>query len=332
MRILVASHIDLAAIEALRADHDVVLAYDASTEALRAAIHDRDLLIFRSGVQITAEVMESAPDLKYLVRAGSGLDNLDVDYVRRRGLELVRIAGPSAQAVAEMSFTFMLAFSRRLFEADHSMREGRWAKHELHGFLLAGKVLGVVGLGNIGTRVAELGVALGMEVIGCVERPSRERVAGFAQKGIRLTDLGETVSMADYVSVHVPLKGSTRHLIDAAVLARMKPGSFLINLGRGGVVDEQALYEALTGGCTLQGAALDVHEEEGEGRTSPLTGLPNVILTPHIGANVVDTQRQIGQRILEVVDAYTTITDIEARAEGRSVELAPVRAGYGGSR
>jgi phosphoglycerate dehydrogenase-like enzyme len=257
---------------------------------------------------------------------------LDVDYVRRRGLELVRIAGPSAQAVAEMSFTFMFAFSRCLLMADHSMREGRWAKREIHGSLLAGKVLGVVGLGNTGTRVAELGVALGMEVIGCVERPSAERAAGFAQKGIRLTDLEETVSIADYVSAHVPLKGSTRHLIDAAVLARMKPGSFLINLGRGGVVDEQALYEALTGGRTLRGAALDVHEQEGEGRTSPLAGLPNVILTPHIGANVVDTQRQIGQRILEVIDSYTKIAEVEVGANGTSAELASAHAGYGVAR
>jgi D-3-phosphoglycerate dehydrogenase len=295
MRILVASPIDPAAIEALRADHDVVLAYDASTEELQAAIQDRDLLIFRSGVQITAEVMESAPDLKYLVRAGSGLDNLDVEYARRRGLQLTRIPTPSAQAVAEMTFAFMLAMSRRLFEADLTMRGGRWAKYELYGTLLAGKVLGIVGAGNTGSRVGELGAMWGMEVLGCVEHPGPE---------IRLTGFDEAISASHYVSVHVPLKESTRHMIDAGVLARMKPGSYLINLGRGGVVDEQALAEALRRDDGLAGAALDVHEVEEEGHLSPLAGLSNVILTPHIGATVVDTQREIGRRVREIVDLY----------------------------
>jgi phosphoglycerate dehydrogenase-like enzyme len=307
MRILIASPIDPGAISELREHHDVVCTFDAATDELQAAIQDRDLLIFRSGVSITADVMECAPDLKFLIRAGSGLDNVDVEYVRQRGLELVRIPTPSAQAVAEMSFAFMLAASRRLFEADRSMRESRWAKYELYGRLLSGKVLGIVGAGNTGSRVGELGAMLGMEVLGCVEHPSPERVAALAEKGIRLTDCDEVISKADYVSVHVPVKESTWHMFDAGVLARMKPGSFLVNLGRGGVVDEEALVEALTRGDTLSGAALDVHEVEAEGHLSPLVALPNVILTPHIGATVVDTQREIGRRVREYVERFVTI-------------------------
>lgn len=301
MRILVASPIDPSAVEKMRLQHDVICQYDAPTEVLKELIRDRDLLIFRSGVQITAEVMESAPDLKYLVRAGSGLDNLDVEYVRRQGLRLTRIPTPSAQAVAEMAFALMLAMSRRLLEADRSMREGRWAKYELYGTLLSGKVLGIVGAGNTGSRLGEVGASWGMEVIGCVEHPSPERANALADKGIRLTDFDEVVSLADYVSVHVPFKASTHYLFNADVLSRMKPGSYLVNLGRGGVVDEQALYNALTTGDTLHGAALDVHEVEHEGNRSPLADLPNVILTPHIGATVVDTQREIGRRICEIV-------------------------------
>jgi phosphoglycerate dehydrogenase-like enzyme len=304
VRILVASPIDPDTIEKLREQHHIVCAFDATTDALRTLIQDRELLIFRSGVNITAEVMECAPDLKLLIRAGSGIDNLDVGYVRRRSLELVRIPGPSAQAVAEMSFALMLSLSRRLFEADRSMRQGRWAKHELAGSLMAGKVLGIVGVGNTGTRVGEVGVAWGMEVIGCDKNASPARTAKLGERGIRLTDFDEIISTADYVSVHVPLTDSTRNLINAGVLSRMKPGSFLINLGRGGVVDEQALGKALTEGGTLRGAALDVHEEEQEGKISSLAGLSNVILTPHIGATVVDTQRQIGRRINEVVDSF----------------------------
>jgi D-3-phosphoglycerate dehydrogenase len=304
MRVLVASPIDPGAIEEMRRQHDIICEYDASTEVLKERIRDREILIFRSGVQITAEVMESSPELKDLIRAGSGLDNLDVDYVRRRGLQLKRIPTPSAQAVAEMAFTFMLAMSRRLFEADLSMRDGRWAKYELYGTLLSGKVLGIVGAGNTGSRVGEVGAMWGMEVLGCVENPSPERAAKLAEMGIRLTDFDEVVTSSDYVSVHVPVKDSTRHMIDAGVLARMKPGSYLINLGRGGVVDEDALAEALNRGDTICGAALDVHEVEAEGHLSPLAGLSNVILTPHIGATVVDTQREIGRRVREIVELY----------------------------
>jgi phosphoglycerate dehydrogenase-like enzyme len=304
MRILIASPIEPGTISRLREQHDVVCAFDATTDVLQSLIQDRDFLIFRSGVSITAQVMECAPDLRLLIRAGSGLDNVDVEYVRRRGLELVRIPTPSAQAVAEMAFALMLAMSRRLFEADRSMREGRWAKYELYGSLLAGKVLGIVGAGNTGSRVGEVGATWGMEVLGCVEHPSPERGAALAARGIRLTDFDEVISTSDYVSVHVPVKESTQGMFDAGVLARMKPGSYLINLGRGGVIDEQALGEALTQGDTLGGAALDVHEVEVEGYLSPLAGLPNVILTPHIGATVLDTQREIGRRVREIVDQY----------------------------
>ena len=304
MRILVASPIEQGTIEELRKQHDTICEYDATTDALKELIQTRDILIFRSGVSITAEVMECAPNLNLLIRAGSGIDNLDLEYVRQRGLRLERVPGPSAQAVAEMAFAFMLAWSRRLFEADRSMREGRWAKYELPGRLLAGKVLGIVGAGNTGSRVGQVGAAWGMEVIGCVEHPSPVRAARFSEIGIRLTGFDEVISTADYVSVHVPIKDSTHYLFNAGVFSRMKPGSFLINLGRGGVVDEHALYDVLTAGDTLAGAALDVHEVEHEGERSPLADLPNVILTPHIGATVVDTQREIGRRIYEIVDAY----------------------------
>jgi len=330
MKILIASPIDTDAILELRKKHNVIIYYDAAEEDLKSLIQDRDLLIFRSGVNISADVLSSAPELKLLIRAGSGLDNVDLEYVKQRGLDLVRIPSPSAQAVAEMSFAFMLALSRRLFEADLSMRKGRWAKYELPGTLLAEKVLGIVGLGNTGTRVAEFGVAVGMEVIGCVENPSPERAAEFAKKGIRLTDLDEVVSISDYVSIHVPLKDTTYHLIDASVIARMKPGAVLLNLGRGGVIDEHALHNALDGGGPLGGAALDVHEVEKEDNFSPLVNCTNVILTPHIGATVVDTQRQIGRRLLAVVDAYTGKNGIEVLEEKGVVDLVNFTRNYGG--
>lgn len=304
MKILIASSIDSEAIEKLQKQHHVVCAFNATKDVLQALIRDCEVLIFRSGVSITAEVMECAPDLKLLIRAGSGIDNLDVEYARQCGLKLVRIPEPGAQAVAEMSFALMLALSRNLLEADRSMRQGRWAKHELAGYLLTGKVLGIIGTGNIGSRVGQMGAAWGMEVIGYDKYLSPTLAAKVAEKGIRLTDFDEVISTADFVSIHVPLNDSTRNMINADVLSRIKPGAFLINLARGGVVDEKALYKALIEGGRLRGAALDVHEEEGEGKISPLVELPNVILTPHIGAMTVDSQREIGRRINEIVSSF----------------------------
>jgi D-3-phosphoglycerate dehydrogenase len=303
MKILIASKIDPTSIEKLEENHEVVCAFGADQEVLKSLIKDRDILIFRSGVKISAEVMATAPDLKLLIRAGSGVDNLDMDYVNQRGLRLVRVPGPGAKAVAEMTFALMLALARNLLEADRLTRQGRWAKNELYGYLLTGKVLGVLGAGNIGSVVAHLGAIWGMKVLACVEHPSSDRADQFERAGIHLTTCEELLSQADFVSVHVPLKESNRNLINEEMLTYMKPGAFLINIARGGIVDEAALYRALVEG-RLSGAALDVHQAEGEGKISPLAELKNVILTPHIGANTVDSQREIGEIILETVESF----------------------------
>ncbi len=323
MKIMIASSIDKDAIEVLKEHHEVVCAFrDVTEEMLRTLIRDCEVLVFRSGVEISAQLMECAPDLKLLVRAGSGLDNLDFDYVQQRGLKLVRIPQPGARAVMEMAFAFMLALSRRLLEADRSMRESRWAKHELDGHLLLGKTLGIVGVGNIGSCLADMGIAWGMNVIGCVEHSSPERVQMFHEKGVQIVEFDQVLTEADYLSVNVPLKESTRTLIGSAEFARMKPGSYLINLARGGVIDEKALYEALTERGQLRGAALDVHEQEWEGRVSPLARLPNVILTPHIGAMAVDTQREIGRRVVEAVSSFPADTSYKT-ISGYGVQAFP---------
>lgn len=303
MKILIASSIYPDAIEQLKEHHDVICAFNAKDEELKSLIVDREVLIFRSGVQITAEVMARAPDLQLILRAGSGVDNIDLDYVRQRGLRLIRIPEPGAKAVAEMSFAFMLALARNLLEADRLTRQGKWAKHELTGHLLTGKVLGIIGAGNIGTRVGRLGVAWGMEAIGCVEPATPEEEARLRENGIRMVTCEEVLKTADFVTIHVPLADSTRNMIDAEALSLMKPGAYLINLARGGVVDELALREALLEG-RLAGAALDVHKAEGEGKISPLADLPNVILTPHIGAGTIDSQREIGEMIIRYINEY----------------------------
>jgi D-3-phosphoglycerate dehydrogenase / 2-oxoglutarate reductase len=301
MKILIASPIDESAVTRLAADHEVRRA--DGDAGLAQHIHDCEVLIFRSGVSITAGMLREAERLRLIVRAGSGTDNIDLRAVHRRGIVFERIPEPGAKAVAEMSFALMLALARNLLVADRSWRGGRWAKHELSGVGLSGKVLGVYGAGSIGAKVGALGAAWGMEVLGCVEHPSPIPLGRLAALGIDLVDGDEVLARADFLSIHVPLTSRTRNLIDRAALARMKSGGYLVNLARGGVVDEQALREALTSGH-LRGAALDVHEREGEGHISPLADLPNVILTPHIGASTIDAQEEIGQRVVDVIDKF----------------------------
>lgn len=318
MKILIASSIFPDAIEKLRRQHDVIYEPGVSEAALQTLIVDREVLVFRSGVQITADVMASAPNLQLILRAGSGVDNIDLDYVHDRGLRFIRIPGPGGKAVAELSFALMLMLARNLLWADQQWRQGHWVKKQATGHLLTGKVLGIIGTGNIGTRTGTLGVAWGMDVIGCVENPSPQVRAGLKDKGIRLVDCHEVLSRADFVSIHVPLQESTRNMIDSEAIALMKPGAYLINMSRGGVVDEKALYDTLVSG-NLAGAALDVHQHEGEGQISPLTSLDNVILTPHIGANTIDSQREIGTVVVAAVNEISRQPISEVGVNGQKI-------------
>lgn len=304
MNILLASQISAEAVQALGARHDVVQGVGAGEGALKELIRDRQALVFRSGVNITSELMACAPDLRLLIRAGSGLDNIDLEYLQNHGLELVRIPEPGARAVAELAFGMMLALSRQILPADRLLRGGKWAKHQLTGHLLLNKQLGIVGLGNIGSLLGKMGLAWGMRVLGCVEHPSPERAAGFKTQGIQLTDFQTVLENADYLCLCVPLKGSTSKLIGPDELAMMKPDSFLLNVARGGIVDEVALSEVLSRG-DLAGAALDVHQTEGDNQISPLADCPNAILTPHIGAMTIDSQQEIGRRIVGIIDNFS---------------------------
>ena len=308
MKILIASSIDTETIDHLKKTHEVVCAFNASENELMSHIKGCDTIIFRSGVSLNSTVLAAAPKLQLLIRAGSGLDNLDLEYIAKHRLTLFRIPEPACCAVAEMALGLMLALARNLKQADSLLCRGRWAKHELTGHLLNGKVLGIVGLGQIGTRTAQLGAAVNMRPIGCVANASRQRAHEFYEKGIQLADFEEVISWADFLCLHVPLNITTHDMINSTVLSRLKPGAFLINLARGGVVNEDALYDALTKRNGLGGAGLDVHNQEGEGKISRLANLPNVILTPHIGSMTIDTQKQIGARIVEYIEAFETGT------------------------
>ena len=318
MRILIASQIAPAALATLQERHDVRLAVGATEPDLAAAAADREAIVFRSGVSLGPAVL-AAPDLRLLVRAGSGLDNLDVATVRARSIELIRIPGPGAQAVAELTFGLFLALARGLVYADRNLRVAHWVKSEMIGYNLRDKHLGIVGVGSIGSTVARLGQAWGMHPIGSVEHPSPERAEALAAKGIELVPTDRVLAESDFISLHVPLNDVTRGMIGRAELALVKPGAFLVNIARGGVVDEAALYDALEPRGHIRGAALDVHVAEGEGKRSPLADLPNVVLTPHIGAQTIDAQQEIGREVVAIFDRIDP-----ARKEGDDALDSPV--------
>jgi phosphoglycerate dehydrogenase-like enzyme len=304
MKLLLASAIDPHAIAVLEQRYDVRHALKAEPAGLMDAISDREAVVMRSGVHLTSDVLAVAGALRLLVRAGSGLDNIDLDYARGHGIRVVRIPGMSAPPVAEFTFALLLALARKVTVADRLLREGHWPKPQLGGTLLHGKTLGIIGAGNIGGLVGQMGAAWGMRVLGSVDEPNGSVMQNLLGRGITLADNPRILAESDFVCLHVPLDETTRYLIGRRELSRMKPGSMLINMSRGGVVDETALYEALTTGGNVVGAALDVHEAEGEGTISPFAELDNVVLTPHIGAMAVDSQRLIGERVVEVLDAY----------------------------
>lgn len=304
MKILIASSIHPEAIGSLEREHEIVLSFNASEQQLVSAVPQCDVVVFRSGVRLTDTVIRQARPGTLLLRAGSGLDNVDVGSAARNSVRVVRVPGSSAQPVAEFTFALLLSLARNVTLADRLLRDRRWPKPELGGPLLSGKTLAVVGAGNIGSRVGQMAAAWGMRVLGCVATPDAAVERALRAKGIELTHFDRAVEEADFLCLHVPLTEATRHMVDGRVLARMKRGSFLVNVARGGVVDEAALRLALLQGDRVRGAALDVHELEGEGTTSPLADLPNVVLTPHIGAMASDSQRLIGHRVTELVAAH----------------------------
>jgi len=284
------------ALDLLRREHKVSVRTLLEQRDVPAAVADAEVAVVRSGVRITADAVRAAPSLRVIVRAGSGTDNIDLDACRAAGVSVYTIPGISAGAVAELALGLMLAVRRRIALGDRQIRAGVWNKSALAGPELDGARLGLVGLGAIGSRIATLGQAFGMTVTASVLHPGPERAAQCAERGIDLRDLGELLAEADVLCLALPLTPDTRGLISTAEFDRMKPGAFLVNVARGGVVDESALYAALTTGH-LAGAGLDVHAVEGG--VHALADLDNVVLTPHIGATTDTAQQRVGEALVE---------------------------------
>jgi D-3-phosphoglycerate dehydrogenase len=246
-------------------------------------------------------MIEKAKNCKIIARVGVGLDNIDVDAAKAKNIRVLNAVEGAMNAVAEQVLGLMLSLAREIPRADREIRNGKWLKKELMGTELKGKYLGIVGLGNIGKRLGRLARALNMNIIGFDVIPIDEEFS--KEVGLMKTDLDTLLQSSDYVSLHVPLLDSTYHLINEKKLSFMKKTAFIINTSRGGVVDEEALYDALKNG-NLGGAALDVFEKE-PATGNKLATLPNVILTPHIGAQTKESQslaaNVIAEKIIQVL-------------------------------
>ncbi|MBM7814461.1 hydroxyacid dehydrogenase [Saccharothrix algeriensis] len=284
------------AVDRMRADFDVVIRLQPPPDLLPDLVSDVDAVVLRSGARLPAEVFERARRLKVVARAGSGVDNIDQDAARRAGVQVFNVPGGSAGAVAELAIGLALNVMRRISLADRQVRADVWNKHALEGDGLAGKTLGIIGFGNIGSRIARIASGFSPRILATARRLSESRRTELADRGVELVDLPRLLADSDVVCAAVPLTDRTRSMIGAAQLGAMKPTAYLVNVSRGGVVDETALLAALRGGV-IRGAALDVHVDEGS--TSPLTRLDNVVLTPHIGAMSADAQRAIGHVVVD---------------------------------
>jgi D-3-phosphoglycerate dehydrogenase len=301
VKILVAEPLAAGGLALLSAEHEVDISIGLTRPELLARLPDYQALIVRSQVRVDAELLDAAVQLVVVGRAGTGLDNIDLDAAARAGVTVVNAAGANTVAAAEHTLGLMFALARHIPAADASLRRGEWRRSDFVGIELAGRTLGIVGLGRIGIAVAARARAMEMTLLGSDPFVSAEQAA---QYGFRLLPLRQLLARADVVTVHVPLSTATRRLIGSTELALMKPTALLVNTARGGIVDEIALAGALYGG-RLAGAAVDVFDGEPLAADSPLRGAPNTVLTPHIGASTVEAQAraslETAQRVLEVL-------------------------------
>jgi len=274
---------------------------EITPEQIAEKIGTFEVVVVRSRTKMTRELVEKADKCKIIARVGVGLDNIDQEAAKEKNIKVINAVEGAITAVAELVIGLMLSMAREIPRADREIRNGNWIKKELMGTELKGKYLGIVGLGNIGKRLGRLARALNMNIIGYdVTEIDNE----FSKEvGLMKADLDTLLSSADYVSFHVPLLDSTRHMINAEKLKMMKNTARIINTSRGGVIDEEALYNSLKDG-SLAGAALDVFEVEPATENKLIT-LPNFIATPHIGAQTKEAQllaaNIIAEKIIQIL-------------------------------
>jgi len=274
---------------------------EITPEQIAEKIGNFEVVVVRSRTKMTRELIAKADKCKIIARVGIGLDNIDQEAAKEKNIRVINAVEGAITAVAELVIGLMISMAREIPRADREIRNGTWIKKELMGSELKGKYLGIVGLGNIGKRLGRLARALNMNIIGYDVVPIDDEFS--KEVGLMKADLDTLLTSADYVSLHVPLLDSTHHMLNAEKLKMMKNTARIINTSRGGVIDEEALYNSLKDG-SLAGAALDVFEVEPATENKLIT-LPNFIATPHIGAQTKEAQllaaNIIAEKIIQVL-------------------------------
>ena len=300
-RILIADPLAQEGVELLSARHDVAVSTGLSEDELLAAVADVQGLVVRSQTRVTARVIEAAPHLEVIGRAGVGVDNIDIDAATQHGIIVVNAPLANTISGAEHALALMLALARNIPKADASLRAGRWDRSRFMGVELARRTLGIVGLGRIGSEVAQRARAFEMRVIAYDPYISSERASAL---GVELMDLDALLAQSDFVTLHTTLHDATRGMIGAEQLAKLKPGARIINTARGELIEEQALYDAVESGH-LAGAAIDVFSEE-PAVGNVLTTSERIIVTPHLAASTVEAQGRaaiaVAEQVLDVLD------------------------------
>lgn len=295
MKVLVANPISEDGLKMMRdAGHEVDVKTDLTPEELINTVAGYEAIVVRSATKVTDKVVEAGKNFKLIVRGGVGIDNIDVKAAEKAGIAVVNTPEASSVSVAEITIGHMLALSRHIALGTSTLKAGKWAKKALRGVEVWKKTLGLIGIGRIGREVAKRTLGLEMKVVAY--DPYVKEVPGL---DVKLVGLDELLSRSDYISLHIPLTDETKHILGKEEFGKMKDGVYIVNCARGGVVDEEALYEALTSG-KVGGAAIDVFEVEPP-VGNKLFQLDNVIGTPHIGAATVEGQGRVGVAVAEKV-------------------------------
>ena len=280
---------------------DVKVSGGLKEDELIARIGDLDALIVRSQTKVTAKALAAAGRLKVIGRAGVGVDNVDVAAATERGIVVMNTPGGNTISTAEHTFSLLLSLARRIPQAHASMVAGKWDRKSFEGTELCQKTLGIIGMGRIGGEVARRAIAFGMNVIAYDPYLVQSRARSLQ---VELADnLDALLARADFITVHMPLTSETKNILNADTIAKCKPGVRIVNCARGGLVNEAALLDALKSG-QVGGAALDVYEKEPPAEDLPLRSLPNVVLTPHLGASTAEAQESVGVEIAEAISDY----------------------------
>jgi len=298
MKVLICDPVSESAVNLIKeGGNDVTVQSDITPEELIEVIPQYEVIVVRSRTKLRKPLLEKAKNLKLIVRGGVGIDNIDHKDAKEMGIEVRNTPTASSASVAELAIGHMFSLARHIPRATESLKKGEWLKKKLKGTELAAKTLGIVGIGRIGKETAKRAKALGMNVIAYDPYIKQSGI-----EGVSMTDFDNLLSLSDYISLHIPHTDETHHLLSSSAFEKMKETSYLVNCARGGVIDEDALYYALSNG-KIAGAAFDVFETEPPVKNK-LLSLDNFFCTPHIGASTKEGQARVGEEVAKIINEF----------------------------